>query len=213
LWISQYNKLQDFCCYLYVPVSAAVAMLGIVVIKYVFNPETARLMSLPLLFLSVGQLLFGILSVPSWLAIAMKKPGILVKTNLSALFVVVPVTILLTFKFGLRGAAFSAIIYGIWQFVYFVPRFCSECLKISPKIWYMRNLLFIGIGMGIYGFIWFLTYVIGQSLTVGGLVIGYFSGTLIFAVASWFLIGEEIKAAIIRMYKETILCLKMRKAC
>jgi len=41
-WMGQYNKLHDFTCFLLVPVTAAVAMLGVVVMALVFNQEAVK---------------------------------------------------------------------------------------------------------------------------------------------------------------------------
>ena len=81
-WIGQYNKLQDFCCYVIIPASAAVAMVGIVVMALVFNYEIVKAAWLPLLFLSVGQLLLGLQYVPYMLSIAMKKPELSLRANI-----------------------------------------------------------------------------------------------------------------------------------
>lgn len=194
--ISQYNKLQDLNCYLYVPVSAAVAMLGIVVTEFVFNSEVVRELWLPLFFLSVGQYLLGVMSVPYWLAVAMKKSGISLRANLWSLVVVLPILVGLTYKFGLIGAAFSSILYGAWQLVYFVPRFCAQCLGTDAWRWYSRVGAFSLLGVLIYGISWGIAWEMGGGLTTFGLILAYSVGTAFFLVAGWFVAGEDMKNAL-----------------
>lgn len=211
--MSQYEKLQDLCCYLYIPVSAAVAMLGTGITYFVFNSEIVGIIWLPLVFLAIGQFLLGALYVPYWLAIAMKNPGIALRANLWALVIVLPFTVLLTFRFGLSGAAFSAILYSVWQLIYFVPRFCSICLERSAKVWFIRLGTFSGIGTIAYGTAWGSAWLIGESLSIPGLVTSYIIGTIVFIIAGWFVIGKELKDEFRKIFEKITMGFMRKETC
>lgn len=192
-WRAQYDKLQDFTSYVYFPVVAAVAMLGIVVIRLVFNAEVVELLWLPLLLLSIGQYLLGLLNIPNWLAIAVKRPDIALRANLWALAIVIPPTVLLVYRHGMMGAAASSVIYAVWQLSYFVPRFCRECLQAPASRWYRRSASFLAIGLLAYGVPWLAGWSLGQGLSFSGLVGGYLAGTVLFLIGGWFRIRPDLR--------------------
>ncbi|MCG3769513.1 MAG: hypothetical protein JW384_00640 [Nitrosomonadaceae bacterium] len=190
---AHYRKLQDFTCYVCFPVSAAVAMLGIVVLGQVFNGEVAELVWRPLLLLSIGQCLMGLLSIPYWLAIALKRPDISTQTNLWAFALVIPVTVVLIYQYGLIGAAASSLVYAGWQLLYFVPRFCAQCLRLPASLWYQQAGVFFVIGLAAYGLPWLLLWAMGRGLDSYGLVTAYLLGTVMFILSGWSVIGGELK--------------------
>jgi O-antigen/teichoic acid export membrane protein len=195
-WIKQYNKLQDFCSYVIIPTSAAVAMLGIVVMALVFNYEMVKAAWLPLLFLSIGQLLLGLQYVPYILSIAMKKPELSLRANIRALVIVIPLAVLLTINYGLAGAAITTGIASVIHMIFFIPRFSSECLNNRAWQWYYKTGLLIVIGGISYGLPWLALWMLGMGLNLYGLVAVYIAGTLLFLVGGWFVIGPELKQAI-----------------
>ena len=195
-WMGQYLKLQDFTCYVYFPVTGAVAMLGIVVIRYVFNNEIAELIWRPLLLLAISQYALGLLTVPFWLAVAFKRPDISLRTNIWALLLVVPITVVLVYRYGLIGAAASSVLYAAWQLFYFIPRFCSECLGTSALLWYRHAGTFSAIGLIAYGLPWIIAWTLGEGLTLMGLVSAYFVGTFAFTWIGWLQAGPGLQAAV-----------------
>lgn len=196
-----YRKLQDFTCYVYLPVSAAAAMLGIVVIRLVFNEEVADLTWRALLLLSLGQYVMGILTVPYWLAVAMKRPDISFRSNLWALVLVVPTIITVTYRYGLIGAAGSSMLFGLWQWLYFMPRFCAQCLGASASPWCLQAGIFFAVGLAAYGLPWMLFMAMGQGLETHSLIIAYIFGTVIFIWSGWYVIGVELKDLIRRQVR------------
>jgi len=117
----QYRKLQDVVCLGAIPLFAIVIFTALPLFTYVFNQETAQLLLLPIILLSVGFWMNGTISVPYFFSLALGKPEISVRTNTLALFLILPMTPLLIYLFGLRGAAFSWILYGLFSYFYFVP--------------------------------------------------------------------------------------------
>jgi O-antigen/teichoic acid export membrane protein len=195
-WRGQYNKLQDFCAYVIIPASAAVAMLGIIVIALVFNDEVMKAAWLPLMFLSVGQLLLGLQYVPYMLSIAMKKPELSLRANIRALAIVIPLAVLLTINYGLAGAALTTGIASVIHMIFFIPMFSSECLNNRARYWYYKTGLFIILGGISYGLPWSALWMLGMGLNLYGLVAAYILGTALFFISGWFVIGLELKQAI-----------------
>ena len=196
-WRRQYYKLQDFTCYVYFPISAGVAMLGIIVTQLIFNAEVAELIWGPLLLLSISQYLLGLLSVPYWLSIAVKRPDISLRTNLWAFLFVLPAIVVLTYHYGLVGAAISSLLYAAWQLLYFIPRFCSQCLGSHASFWYRQTGTYFAIGLLTYGLPWFSAWVLGEGLSLTGLVGSYTLGTLAFLLAGWFKVGPDLRASLL----------------
>lgn len=192
-WKSQYRKLQDLTGYLSVPAFAAVAMLGTIVIGVVFDSEIARMTWFPLLLLSVGHLLISAASVSQSLAMAMRKPGIALRTNLWAIPVVAVPTVGLVAWLGMTGGGIAVVLFGLWQMIHFVPRFHAECLEESPRGWYLRTALIVGIGAMSYGLSWSGAWLAGEGLSAAGLAVSYGVGTAVFALAGWFVMGPQLR--------------------
>jgi O-antigen/teichoic acid export membrane protein len=203
-WVEQYQKLQDLCCYLSVPVFAAMAMLGIVVTGFVFNDEIVRMLWLPLLILSIGQLMSSMLYVPAWLTFAMKKPELSLKTNLLAVIIVVPPIFYLIYNYGLLGAAFSPALYCLWQFAYFIPRIYKECLQSSPLDWYLRSGGMSAMGCLIFGISWAGAWSMGEGLAVKGLLAAFTIGTMAFLLAGWFFLGSNLRQVLLNFMSDPV---------
>lgn len=192
-WFMQYHKLQDFCCYVCVPVFAGVAILGVIVTQFVFNTEIALSIWLPLTLLAASQLMISTLYVPNWLAIAMKKPWIAMRTNIWALVIVLPLTFILIMQWGLLGAAFGAMFYSIWQLAYFIPRFSKECLAAPSRPWYLKTMLFLIACLFSYGAPSAVMFMYNRHFSITGLLILYTIGTFIFMILGWRLLCRELQ--------------------
>jgi O-antigen/teichoic acid export membrane protein len=192
-WMTQYHKLQDFCSYIYIPVSAAVAMLGIVVMSFVLNEDVVRQIWPTLVFLALGQLLQGLQYVPYILSLAMKRPEIMLRAYLWTMVIAIPIAILLTMRFGLAGAAFSTIIANALNMFYFIPRFSTECLKTSGWKWFRMSGLLTVLGLLSYGLPWLALWIMGLGLDAYGLVAAYAFGSVLFLLVGWIAAGPELK--------------------
>jgi O-antigen/teichoic acid export membrane protein len=148
----------------------------------------------PLVFLAIGQFLLGTLSIPSWLSYAMNKPEIALRANIWSLLVVGPATIVLTYKWGMLGAAFSSVLYALWQIMYFVPRFCARCLADSPWPWFRHAGPIATLGLLTYGLSWIGAWLTGEGMTVRGLIAAYVVGSCVFITLGWLMLGDEIKS-------------------
>ena len=190
-WHALYHKLQDFCCYVYMPITAAVAMIGAVIIHLVFSREVAQLMMYPLLLLAAAQFLLGALYVPSWLSYALNRPDISLRANSWALVVVVPFTILLTYQWGIIGAAASSVLYAVYQSTYFIP---FQCCLSRCGAWNGRTTgMFMWLAAETYGPAWFIAGMVSEGVNIVGLIIAYIAGSLLFAIFGWLIVGNELK--------------------
>lgn len=196
-WVGQYHKLQDLTTYVLVPLCAAVAMLGIVVMEIVFSHEVMKAAWLPLIFLSLGQLLLGFQYVPYMLSLAMKRPEMSLYPSLTALVVVVPGAILLTMNFGLSGAALTMALASFVHMMFFLPRFSAGCLETGTLQWYRTSGAYVGIGLLAYGLPWATLGVLGQGLNIYGLSVSYVAGTLVYLYAGWLITGRGLRDAIV----------------
>ena len=119
------------------------------------------------------------------------------RLNFYALFVVLPVTALLIYLFGLTGAGLSWILYHIFAYSYSVPKICSECLEIAVWKWYLHVLnIFVLIGLT-YGAAWGFLRIIGTH-TILALITAYVSGSFAFLTGSYFMISEELRETFLR---------------
>jgi len=190
--ISQYRKLQDFVCFGIVPILAAIPFALLPLFSYMLNEEAARLLLLPTTLLCVGFYMNATLSVPYVFSLAVGKPGIAVRMNFYALFVVLPVTVLLTYFLGLIGAGLSSVFYHIFAYSYGVPRICSECLEVPTWKWYshiFRILVLTGLT---YGVAWLTLDIIGKY-SISSLATAYVGASIVFFIGAYFMISKELR--------------------
>lgn len=199
-WLGQYHKLQDLTVYVLVPLCAAVAMLGIVVMEVVFSREVMEAAWMPLIFLSVGQLLLGFQYVPYMLSLAMKRPEMSLYPSLLALVVVLPAAVLLTMYFGLSGAALTTALASFVHMMFFLPRFSAGCLETGAWQWYRKSGTYAGIGLLAYGLPWLVLGVLGLGLNIYGLAAVYAAGTLVYLYAGWIISEQSLKNAIVHHF-------------
>jgi O-antigen/teichoic acid export membrane protein len=196
--ISQYRKLQDFVCYSFLPVIAAVPFAARPVFTLVLNAEAARMLLLPVTFLSIGFYMNGTLSVPYVLSLAVGKPEIVARSNFYALFAVLPVTTLLVCQFGIAGAGFSWIFYHLFTYAYMMPRVCSECLGMPVWKWYFQIFRIFALAGLTYGGAWAIITCLGSS-SILSLAVGYFSASIAFVAVAYRLIGDELRETLRRL--------------
>lgn len=200
----KYQKLQDLTCFIVLPISTGVAMLGIIATEFVFGVVIMHELWLALIFLSLGQMLLGFLYIPSWFAVAMKQPGISLRTNLWAVVIVTPIIIVLTANYGLIGAAFSSVVFSLWHWVYFIPQFSKHCLKSETLGWYQRSFRFLLIGLVAYGGTWTLAWYNGAGLAPFPLLLAYTAGTIFYLFAAWFVLTLELRQALTKFVFNTL---------
>jgi O-antigen/teichoic acid export membrane protein len=193
--LSQYWKLQDFLCLGMVPMLAIVPFALLPVFSYIFNEETARLLLVPTVLLCVGFYMNGTLNIPHVFSLAVGKPGIAARANFYALFVVLPVTVLLICSLGLVGAGLSWVFYHIFGYCYGVPRVCRECLKMPLWRWYshvLKIFVLIGLTYGVAGAILGTT----GATSIMSLIPAYSLASVMFLIGSYFIMGQGLQEAL-----------------
>ena len=190
--LQQYRKLQDLVCYGTLPLFTGICFAALPVYTYVFNSSVAQRLLLPTTFLALGSWMNGTLTVPYTLSVAMGKPQIAARLNTYALVVVLPVTALLVFLFGLAGAGLSWAVYNLFAYGYMVPRICRECMQTSPWAWYRHAGKVLGLALATYGVAWLVVSALGM-FTLPVLVAAYLVATAAFALGANTLIGADLK--------------------
>ncbi len=198
--LSQYRKLQDLVCFSIVPLFAAIPFAVLPLFTYILNEEIAHLLLLPVTLLSIGFYMNGTSTIPYIFSLAVGKPEIAVKVNFYALFVVVPVTVILIYFFGLTGAGLSWIFYHIFGYFYGVPKVCRECIEIPVWEWYWHVLRIFALAGITYGVAWFILGEIGNR-SILSLASAYVGASIVFLIGSYFMIGEELKETISRLFQ------------
>jgi O-antigen/teichoic acid export membrane protein len=192
--LSQYRKLQDLLCFGTVPLFAGIVFASSPLFSYLLDRQAASLLFWPVLFLSVGYFMNTTLNTPYIFSLAVGKPEIVARSALYALFVSLPMAVLLIYTFGLAGAGLSWVFFHLFTYGYAVPRICSECLGISTGTWFWhvsKIFLISGLSYGVAGSV--LSFLGVHS--VSWLFVAYAAGSVAFLVPAYFLIGDELRSS------------------
>jgi O-antigen/teichoic acid export membrane protein len=196
----QFRKLQDLVNFSTAPLFAGICFAALPLYTYLFNAGVSTRLLLPTTLLAIGFYLNSALNQPFMLSFAAGKPHIIVKGNLLALFVVLPVTVAFIVAYGMTGAALSWVFYNVFAFVYMVPRICRECLQITVWNWYQQILRSGVLALAVYGAAWLLIGRAG-SFSTPALVLGYAAGSVGFAIGAYLLVGRDLRDTIARLPK------------
>ena len=195
---SQYHKLQDMVCAAILPLYAALPFVSLPVFSFMFTPQAARSLLLPVTILALGSYLYGTVTIPNVAALAAGKPEIVARLNSFAVVVVVLGYVVFTRLFGLAGASLGWVLYPLLAYAYAVPRTCRECLGVPIGAWFARESRVLGLGGAIYGAAWLAVYCRG-ALTPLWLFPAYLLATLAFLLAAYVTMGEELRGALRRL--------------
>ena len=191
--MAQYRKLQDLVCFATVPLFAAVVFAAKPLFSLLFNAEAGRILQLPVAFLCVGFYMNGALTIPYAFSLAAGRPDISARSNLYAVLVVFPATIVLVKFFGLSGAGFSWVFYHLFAYSYAAPRICRECLACPTMAWYLHLLKVVGLACVTYGgALIIVTSGLHHSILFSSFA--YLLATALFCLGSFVLIGTELRS-------------------
>jgi O-antigen/teichoic acid export membrane protein len=200
LLMHQYHRLQDFICFIILPVFAAVPFAIVPLFSFIFNPEVAYSLLLPMTFVSVGFYMNGTTMIPYIFSLAVDRPDITVKMNFYALFIILPIAATFVYFFGILGAGFSWLCYNVFLYIYSMPRICKECLRIKTSVWYKHVLRILFSGLFIYGISWLmLVFIKNYSILVLSIV--YIISSVAFLFSAYFLISKQLRETIIYYLK------------
>lgn len=195
----QYERLQNLICFIILPIFAFIPYAASPLFSFVLNEQAAEMLLVPVIFLSLGFYLNGTLNIPHVIILAMGKPGILAKQNVYSFLIVVPLTIPLIYFEKMNGAAIAWVINQLFLFMYFIPRFCRECIKMPLWQWYkpiLKILLLAAATYGIGGFILMKT----KSTAISHLAASYAVASVFYLIGTWFIMGKELKIWLIQKY-------------
>ena len=193
----QYTKLQDLVCYATLPLFSGITFAALPVFGYVFNATAAQELLLPTAFLCLGTWMNATISIPYMLSVAIGKPEIASRLNIYALFVVLPVTVVLILLFGLPGAAFSWVFYHLFAYAYLVPRVAREGLDQPVLGWYAHVTKVLALGALTYGVAWVALTALG-NFSLLAVVLAYLAASIAFAAGAYLLIGPDLRETIRR---------------
>jgi len=191
---AQYARLQSVVALSTPPLFALIAFFSLPLFSLLFTPGIAHALWFPVALLCLGQYMNGTLAVPNVFSIAAGKPEISARSNLIALFTVLPVTVVLIFIYGLTGAGLSWVGYHLFAYIYFVPRVCRECLRVSPLAWYRQTGKVLAVITVTYGLGWLVVTWFGWT-SVPLLFAGYAGASLAFALGVGLFLRGAITAA------------------
>jgi len=194
----QYKNLQDLLCYAIIPMFAAIPFAARPLFTCVLNAEAARMLLWPVTFLCIGFCMNGTLTIPYVFSLAVGKPEIAARSNYYALFVVLPVTTLLVYKFGIAGAGLSWVFYHVFAYAYMMPRTCTECLGIPVWKWFLHVFKVFVLAALTYGGAWAIIMSLG-FLSILSLALAYAFASIAFAAAAYRLIGDELRETLRRL--------------
>ena len=193
--IAQYAELQDLICYITVPLFAAFPFAALPLFTYLFNLEIAKTLLLPVSLLSLGFYMNGTLNLPYQFSLAAGKPEISVRSNLYAVLIILPITVLLIYKLKLLGAGLSSVLLHLFIYAYAIRRICRECIGFPARMWYLHVLKFYALAGLIYGSAWIiLEFLCAHSFF--SKAIAYSGATIIFLSSAYFIIGDELRKTI-----------------
>ena len=109
-----YNQVQDLICFGTIPVFAVAPFAAIPVFSRVFDTLRPPAAAARSTLLCIGYYMNGTLTAPSVVSLAVGRPEIIARQNVAALFVVLPVSAIAIYWFGLNGAGFSWVVYHIY---------------------------------------------------------------------------------------------------
>ncbi len=199
-FLAQYRPLQDLVCLATVPVYAAIVFAAGPLFTYLLNAEAARLLLLPVAFLCLGFYMNGTLQVPYVASLAVGKPHITARLNFYALFVILPSTALLVFRFGIAGAGFSWVAYHLFAYAYATPLICAECLGTSLAGWYAHVLRVAALAAGTYGVAWAIVASL-DAQNLMALAVAYVGASLAYLGGAYALVGSELREACLKSLK------------
>jgi O-antigen/teichoic acid export membrane protein len=176
-----------------VPLFAACALGARPVLALVFDPAAADGMVLPVACLCFAGWANGVLNTPYQLSLVYDRADISARQNLYALALVVPATILLTWRFGLPGAGAGPVVYQLFALGFAIPRFARALPIGSASAWFARLAGTFLAAVVAYGGA--MAFTMGRpARDLVSPPLAWIAGTIVFAALAWILASPESRA-------------------
>ncbi|HQS53042.1 MAG TPA: oligosaccharide flippase family protein, partial [Daejeonella sp.] len=156
--LDRFFSLQDMLIYGLIPLFALMVFATLPVFSFLMDPNKARELLLPVLFLCIAFYLNGTLRLLTTYISASGKPGYVIRAIVILLIVVAPITILLIKEFGMVGAAFSWVVTSFINACYIVPAIYINELGKSPGVWLRPMLKVVLLLCGTYVPVWWIVH-------------------------------------------------------
>lgn len=206
-----FRKIHELTMLVCIISSGAIFLFGIVLSEIIFGSDVATNLSTTIAILTCGQMLTGVLTIPYWLTIARKRPDISLKANVYSILIVLPVTVLTTWQFGINGAAFSLIVNSAWQWIYFFPRICRECMEGSAGDVYWVTLKISLAGALSYAASWAVVRKPGLAIPMFEMTMAYIIGTLLFFLYFWSQSTPATRSVLLRTLGDGLKLITVKK--
>jgi len=194
--LDRFWKLQDVVCLVSVPIFAATPFVVVPFFTFIFNAPTADVLLLPFTLLAIGFYLHNTLMVPYVASLASGNPEITLKANTLALFIILPLSVVLIYFWKLSGAGITWIAYQLFICAYAIPLICRDCLGITPILWYTHVIKIVSLALGIYSISWGIAYITSTDSTLF-FVSAYILASLLFGIISYkFLMTSTLKTSL-----------------
>jgi O-antigen/teichoic acid export membrane protein len=192
--VAQYRKLQDLVCFATVPIFTAIVFVSRPLFSFLLDPAASAQLVLPMALLAVGFYMNGTMTMPFVVSVATGRPGIASRTNLWALLLSLPATIVLIMSLGLVGAGLAWIFYHVLLYAYMAPRVSRECLGLPVRDWFAHMARPVLAAAAFYGPAWAVAWIAGSALLP--LVLAWTAATAVFVATGYLLIGSDLKGAL-----------------
>ena len=191
--VSSYNKASQLMGACIALPTFMLIFFGEEIIQLWINTKIAGKVAPTMAYLSFGFYLNSLVSTAYVMAIACGKPNLPLKTNALALVMYIPALIFLIPIYGTTGAALAYIVLNFYYIIKFVPLVQSESTGQSMWQWLSSNLLpFFFTGVAAFGG-WKLILLV--TSIHAPIAISLAVSTVMYAVLSWFLLSEALRAS------------------
>ncbi|HEV2035665.1 MAG TPA: oligosaccharide flippase family protein [Candidatus Dormibacteraeota bacterium] len=195
---SQYRKLQDLLCFGAVVIFAGICFTALPLLSVVFTREVSNTLFWPTGVLCLGSYLNATLQIPYMVVLAVGRPMIVAKANFLGLFAVLPTAVVLTYFFGLVGAALTLVVLDLWIYAYMMPRVCKECLHISVWGWYGHVGRILALAGATYGLGLLLAITVGSG-SLGALSVSFTVATVPYLLIARAMMGGDLSESLTRL--------------
>jgi O-antigen/teichoic acid export membrane protein len=191
----QHQRVQALVLVLAAPGFAALAFFARPVFSWVFGPADGGSLVWPVIILCAGWYLNAAISPSYFVSVAAGRADISARQNFLALFMVLPVGALLTWRLGLIGAAATWLAYHLFALAYGVPRICRECLEQRVTPWFKELARMSALVAATYLPAFVVISSVGQDAPAW-LIPGYALATAGFVLGAARLHREELRALV-----------------
>jgi O-antigen/teichoic acid export membrane protein len=193
----QHRRLHDLLCIATVPIFGAILFAAGPVLVYLFNANVAHQLLIPMIFLCLGSYMNATLTILSVHIISSGNAHIIARSNVLALFIVLPATAAFILKFGLAGAGFSWLLYHLFAYIYVVPQASLECLDMRTEEWYKQVVRILIVAAGTYGPAWIVLDAL-KVQAIAPVSITFVMATAAFLTATYIMTPSERRVQLLR---------------